>query len=413
MPKGAHVEVQVKCDYCGKVVPKNYYDYNNQRKNSIVKKDACIKCAHLKRNESVEIHEQLNIPFEKRQKSNSNQRLSLEFIQQVFKNKNCTLITDFYKNNKQDLEYICNIHTDKGVQHTTYHCFQKTIGCTYCANKQRAEKRRKDFEIVKEDYKKMGFTLLTDNYKNNLTKMPCVCNNHKEIVQHIPYSQIQQGHGCIICWNERQGDLYRFDYAYIKEEYLKRNIILLEDTYVNNGVKNKCICKNHPDKIQYISYSTLVVNDGCKYCNYEKRNGIPYQPWFARTKNLSSYLRHFINEWQIKTMEKDNYKCVITGKKFEVIHHLYPFNKIVKETIECLGLPVYKDLLKYTENEMKTIENKCLELHFKHGLGVCLTKEMHDKFHSLYGKTNCNLEQFEQFKNFIQYEISMKEVNII
>jgi hypothetical protein len=117
MPKGAHVEVQVKCDYCGKVVPKNYYDYNNQRKNSIVKKDACIKCAHLKRNESVEIHEQLNIPFEKRQKSNSNQRLSLEFIQQVFKNKNCTLITDFYKNNKQDLEYICNIHTDKGVQH--------------------------------------------------------------------------------------------------------------------------------------------------------------------------------------------------------------------------------------------------------------------------------------------------------
>jgi hypothetical protein len=214
-----------------------------------------------------------------------------------------------------------------------------------------------------------------------------------------------------MCWNEKKGDLYRFDYSFIKKEYLKRNIILLEDIYINNGTKNKCICKNHSNKIQYISYSALVENNGCIYCNYEKKNGIPYQPWFARTKNLSSYLRHFINEWQIKTAKKNNFKCVITGNSFEVIHHLYPFNKIVKETIECLDIPIYTNLLKYTEDELKMFQNKCIELHWKYGLGVCLTKKIHKYFHSLYGKTNCNEEQFKQFKKYMQNESLLKEVN--
>jgi hypothetical protein len=44
------------------------------------------------------------------------------------------------------------------------------------------------------------------------------------------------------------------------------------------------------------------------------------------------------------------------------------------------------------------LENKCLEIHFRYGLGVCLTKIYHDLFHDLYSVTFFTPEDFEEFK---------------
>ena len=47
---------------------------------------------------------------------------------------------------------------------------------------------------------------------------------------------------------------------------------------------------------------------------------------------------------------------------------------------------------------MKLIEEKCLELHYKYGLGVCVTSEVHDLFHDIFGKGNNTYEQWSNFK---------------
>ena len=45
------VVVDVQCDYCKRIIQKKYGDYFAQRKNSVIKKDCCVKCRHLKTKE--------------------------------------------------------------------------------------------------------------------------------------------------------------------------------------------------------------------------------------------------------------------------------------------------------------------------------------------------------------------------
>jgi len=89
---------------------------------------------------------------------------------------------------------------------------------------------------------------------------------------------------------------------------------------------------------------------------------------------------------------------VITNKKFDVIHHLYNFNSILKETLKILDIPIHKNIKKYTIKELTLISRTCEQIHYKYGLGVCLSKEVHKEFHSLYGTKNNTKEQFEEFK---------------
>jgi len=93
-----------------------------------------------------------------------------------------------------------------------------------------------------------------------------------------------------------------------------------------------------------------------------------------------------------------NYKCVITGKKFNAIHHLYSFNKILKETLEELVLPIHKEINDYTSKEMNLIKDIIIKKHNEYPLGVCLCKEIHNLYHKIYGKVDNTPEQFEEFK---------------
>jgi hypothetical protein len=96
-------------------------------------------------------------------------------------------------------------------------------------------------------------------------------------------------------------------------------------------------------------------------------------------------------------MKNCKYKSVISQDKFEVIHHLYSFNKIISETLEILDLPIYEEINFYSNTELEQIINVCLDLHYKYGLGVCLTEEEHSIFHKIYGR-DCNTpEQFEEY----------------
>jgi len=49
---GSHVEIEVKCDYCGLIIKKMYRQIIKERKDSVIKKDCCKNCANKKRTES-------------------------------------------------------------------------------------------------------------------------------------------------------------------------------------------------------------------------------------------------------------------------------------------------------------------------------------------------------------------------
>jgi hypothetical protein len=111
-------------------------------------------------------------------------------------------------------------------------------------------------------------------------------------------------------------------------------------------------------------------------------------------------------------MKACQYKCVITWKPFDQIHHLYGFGMILEETLKELKMPLYEKVSEYTQQELKSIVDKCMEIHYKHPLGACLSKGVHILFHTVYGRKNNTPEQFEEFKQRCSKgEFELKEVS--
>jgi len=172
------------------------------------------------------------------------------------------------------------------------------------------------------------------------------------------------------------------------------------DFYENNSQQLPYICTKHSQEVQYTTYANLTKINGCKYCMIENNSKENHYNWLGGISDLSNYLRDKISEWKRVTMKACNYKCVITGERMDVIHHLFGFNYILRESLKELDLKLNFSIKQYAEEELRKIEDKCLELHRKHGLGVCLRKDVHDLFHSkeLYGKGNNTPQQFEEFQ---------------
>jgi len=108
-------------------------------------------------------------------------------------------------------------------------------------------------------------------------------------------------------------------------------------------------------------------------------------------------LRENINEWKVKLMELCNYKCAFTGGRFDEVHHIFPFNKIVDLSLKELGLDLKSNLGEYSEDDRTNIIHKVKENHAKYGLGICLSKEIHKLFHSKYSFVNFTVENFKEF----------------
>lgn len=100
--------------------------------------------------------------------------------------------------------------------------------------------------------------------------------------------------------------------------------------------------------------------------------------------NIEDFLRHRNYEWKKESMQNCNYKCVITGGSDFEVHHSYSFNLILKEAM-LDDKWINKSFADYTDDELNYNLNIFLQYQSKYPLGVCLSIDMHRKFHSLYG----------------------------
>lgn len=183
-------------------------------------------------------------------------------------------------------------------------------------------------------------------------------------------------------------------------DFLKDNKYIPKSIYY--GYKDKmlidfkCGHKPHPIKI-----GNLLNGRGCPECKRINATGANSPTWKGGITPLHNYLREKITPWKIDSMKKYNKTCAITGRKSSnnIVHHIIGFSDILFETMDAVGLDLRENVSLYTEEELKSIEDKCLELHYKYGLGVVLCEEVHKEFHSIYGYGNNTPEQFEEFKN--------------
>lgn len=104
-----------------------------------------------------------------------------------------------------------------------------------------------------------------------------------------------------------------------------------------------------------------------------------------RYESLEKFLRGQITNWKNESMTKCNYRCVLTDSKDFQIHHLYSFNKIVKEYIFKNNIIIKDNFIDYTNEELLNIANNFILFHNQYPLGICVDKKIHQLFHSIYG----------------------------
>ncbi|MFP5111608.1 hypothetical protein ACSU64_04390 [Bacillaceae bacterium C204] len=155
----------------------------------------------------------------------------------------------------------------------------------------------------------------------------------------------------------------------------------------------KCSCGNK-------SKISLANFQKGKRCGCQVRRGEDHPGWTGLTP-LKNFLRSRVKEWRQKSREATNYTCTITGERggHIEVHHVYPFNRMVLDIVEKQGIVVHKVIGKYTLEELLGIEKSFLEYHNSFGLGVCLTKEIHEEFHN---NTDESILRPNSFMNFIK-----------
>lgn len=115
-------------------------------------------------------------------------------------------------------------------------------------------------------------------------------------------------------------------------------------------------------------------------------------------ESLSKYIRGNIQYWKNSSMKKCNYKCIFTGNKNFQIHHLFGVSNILDKIIKENNFNVYDSFSDFTEEELYKILDAFIIEQDKHPLGVCISKDIHILFHSLYGQYYNTPEQWYQFE---------------
>jgi predicted transcriptional regulator len=201
--------------------------------------------------------------------------------------------------------------------------------------------------------------VLETEYKNNETKMKCLCAIHNHEF-HTAWAQLQAGHGCPIC-----GGSAPLNMEIVKERLSKinENIEILDTEYVKLSHKMKCRCKIDGHEWFAHAGNLLHNNRGCPRCAKNER--IDTEKALIRLANETSNIT--FGEFEYKNQfTRIPCKCDIDGYEWSPI-----FNSLVRGS----GCPVCAnksvatgindiattrpELVKYFKHESDAKSNTC------------------------------------------------------
>lgn len=324
-------------------------------------------------------------------------RKPLSEVERIF-TEHGFLITDgkeSYRGNESRFTILCsNGHT----QELSLYEFQKRKHkCIECAG------YFNDIDTVRKEFERRGYILISEEYKTPHEKLEYRCPKHPKYILSISWSNFKRDKGCRHCSFEKAAAMRRTPFNKVEQDFLDKGYIILceEEEYLNERQEITYLCKKHKDEgTQITSYERVKQqNNNCRACIEEDIfKGDTHPNWKGGITSLSEYLRKGIVQWKKDSMYDSNYRCVISNRDFDVIHHLNSFSKIVNESLENMNLELKEKISDYNEEELISIKDECEKLHLKYGLGVCLSNEVHNLFHKEYGRTDNTPEQFEEFK---------------
>lgn len=275
-------------------------------------------------------------------------------------------------------------------------------GCPECRNKKAAERYKFTFEYVYNYIRSKNCNLVSKDYINTKENLDIEfeCGH----VSKISFECFKRGQRCK-CESIKKRQVS----TAIKTE---KNILkVLEDNNFKFIKLNSERFNWDADIVFECEFGHLNIKNvrefmrrkNCTECTKtkqkESQTGSKGSNWQGGLTKLKVNLQKHIIEWKKKSMENCDYLSILSHQRFDDIHHLYPFNSIVKDALEELGLKLMDKIGDFDEETYSKLREKVLEIHFRYPLGVCLTKSEHKLFHKLYGLRNNTPDQFYEFQS--------------
>jgi len=311
-------------------------------------------------------------------------------------NPDVIIHSDTCKNSNIKLDTECKVCGHKwGV---TYSNLKLGTKCPKCAKTKLGVERALSIDEVKKRVYDVNpnIIILDNEYKNNHHKLNCYCVKH-DIQWKSHLLSLKKGSGCKECRLEKIRERHYGIKLFLKTlKEVSPHITLLDNDYVNQKSILKCHCSKHNEEF-IAKGQALLMGVGCDSCKRESRLGENGGNWQGGLTPLINYFRRNIKQWKLESMEFCNYKCIITNKRFDDIHHLYSFTAMLKESLLLNKLDIYENISYYSQEQLDRVTDTLNTLHKKYGYGACLTREIHKDFHDKYGYKDNTPEQFYEY----------------
>lgn len=174
-------------------------------------------------------------------------------------------------------------------------------------------------------------------------------------------------------------------HAYIDTKYYSEQ----EEAFILNNYQN--MSDDEMANILGRSKSSIKNHRALMGVYRTQRGNINYE-------NVTIYVRRHNKKWKQDSMLNCLFRCVVTGKRFDEIHHLVSLNTILNSVYSKLGIDKETfDINVLDEQERSDFMQVVYEEQSKYPLGVCLCKDIHYQFHNQYGYGDNTILQFEEF----------------
>lgn len=326
---------------------------------------------------------------------------------------NCQLVSQYYVNSETKMEFICKC----GNHLLRTFASMKTgnnFRCNSCAKKEISERLRRSLKEVIFYIKSKNCEYLSGEYINGSSplKIKCSCGN----IFIKDYNHFARGQNrCPQCGNKSlKKNKMTYNLESAREVLAERGYTLLSTEYITCETPLDCLCPNgHLVKIKLAHFRRN--HSGCKICANENLKGANHWNYKGGESEVIDFLRKSLKQWKKDVLYRYNYQCALTDTKNDiVIHHLKSFSDIVKESCSELNLTLEHNIKDYSTSDFENLAKLVLQKHNVSD-GIPLTREVHNHFHSIYGKGGNTKEQFLKFvKEFYlsKYDIILQQLRL-
>ena len=189
------------------------------------------------------------------------ERITIEYLQQLFTDKGFELLDTEYIDCDTKLQYKCKCGQ---INSSILANFRKmTYGCNICAHKNIVQKLLLPFNEVTMLFTNIGYKILIKENEYIGSTMPIKYECNMGHVNETTLMSLRGGHGCSICSGNK-----KLTYDFVKGEFEAEDFIMVSQDYVNARTPMDVVCsKGHNINITYDEFSSNNSSSkGCAHC---------------------------------------------------------------------------------------------------------------------------------------------------